>query len=473
MSLSNGVVKEVTIDYFKRGNVRAGKFNRNKAEVGYSQKQFRVGMNAKIVSLSENKEYCTVEFDNGVVREHVKLSTFFIGALSDKEPNVHIEYRVGDKVLQKCGEYAEILEKKADSKVVVRLDGGCIKEVNERWFRKGNVKPDFRKYVKVGDVVLQSCGHSCTVIGINGDKVDVIFDNGLKRFGVNKYSFANGKLSMNSRDNIRVGERVKQSCGEIAEVLELLPDRKCRVRFESGIEVESDRKKFRRGLLDYNKDDAKSKYLGMRIIAKNGIGLELVKYVNSNEIVVKSEDGKVSKTKLSIFLTGSSNLTNSPIRVSDKDIIGMKIKQKCGLVAECIDLREGGNYVIVRYETGYCKSVHRKTFINGDLTLLKSELVLYKTYTNSLGMKYTVIPSNTKSKFNVRFEDDSELEIAMGRVYNNSVYPDKLDYKSGRCVRLKSNKNLMVLSAYFDVQLKRYICIAENEISKERSIIVL
>ena len=474
VSLSNGVIKEVSIEYFKRGNVSSKEYNRvKKAEIGFSQKQFRSGMNAKIISLSEDGILCSVKFDNGVIRKDVSVSSFFNGVLGERDPNVHIDYQVGDRVLQKCGEYAEIIEKKEDNKIVVKLDCGCTKEVTERYFRMGNVKPDFNNHVKVGDTVLQSCGHYCTVISMNGGKVDVMFDNGIKRFGVNKYTFAKGVLPINIKDVIKVGEKIKQSCGEDAEVLELLPDWKCLVRFDSGYEDVVSRKTFRRGLLNYKKEDLQDKYLGMRVIAKNGIELRLIKYISYNNIIVESSDGKTSNTKLPIFLSGSCNLTNKPIKIKDSDILGMKVKQKCGLVAECIELKDGGNYIIVKYENGYCKSVHRKSFLNGSLTLIKSELMLYKTYSNPLGMKYTVFPSSEKNRFNVRFEDNSELVVDMRAVYVNNVYPDKLYRNNGKYVKLKSNNNIIVLNSYFDYKLKKYICVTLNKLTQYRNIIIL
>lgn len=35
---------------------------------------------------------------------------------------------------------------------------------------------------------------------------------------------------------ICVGDRIKQKCGEFAELVVLLPDYKCKVRFDNGVE---------------------------------------------------------------------------------------------------------------------------------------------------------------------------------------------------------------------------------------------
>lgn len=53
---------------------------------------------------------------------------------------------------------------------------------------------------------------------------------------------------------ICVGDRIKQKCGEFAELVVLLPDYKCKVRFDNGVEKICSKQRFIEGVVLWVRD---------------------------------------------------------------------------------------------------------------------------------------------------------------------------------------------------------------------------
>ena len=167
------------------------------------------------------------------------------------------DYSIGTKVYQKCGMYAKIIEYNGGRQIKVLFDNGVVKTVEKDKFMKGALSSTIRdvNWSKVGDKVYQKCGMYAELLEIvDKDTYRVRFDNGDIR-DINRKSFKSGSISKTTKtgkNHYRVGERVKQNCGEYAEVIKLLPNKRCIVKFASGVKRECYCSAFRNGSVSSN-----------------------------------------------------------------------------------------------------------------------------------------------------------------------------------------------------------------------------
>lgn len=383
---------------------------------------------------------------------------------------------IGDRKLQKYNLEATVIEIVGDSRCKIRFDNGVEKEVSFLTFKKGlSSGLIIDKTPKVGDIHKQYLlKMGAKVVSLNGDKTrcSVLLDDGTMIKDVLCYKFLRGDLtrsSGNSHSACRVGDRVLQNCGIYAELIELLPNNKCVVKFDNGCVVNTFRYNFKIGSVSYQSriDFSREKYLGMRVKAKNGIWLTLVEYNNSSNVVVKSEDGKTSKVSLDFFKKGSASLTNSYNRDISKLKKGTKVKQRNDVYAEYIGRDEKGK-LIVKFSNGVVrKGVSKKRFLNGSLNVNSSgstSTLVGKTFANSLGMKYTIAKrftlNNKSRKYLVKWENGLESEATLVGKLGNPT-PSELTNVSGS---IRYNKdNSKVLSSYYDTKLNKYVLIVENK----------
>lgn len=438
---------------------------KKKLEIG--EKVLQCGKEyAELLSIDSDSNICCIRFDSGLIRENVPYSSFKSGrVVSEKSKGINSKGKhdlIGLRVVQKEGYVAEIIELLPNNRCKARFDTGKIKEVSLDYFRRGRVSINDAVRLKVGDSKVQSNGHLCTVLEIKqGRLIDVIYDNGVVRRDVSASHFQSGKLGLNNR--IKVGTRILQKCGAYAEVVKLDPNDKCTVRFDSGVVRENVyRQNFKEGsVAEYPKAE---KYVGLRVVAVNGIGLEILEYNSYNDIVVKSDDGKISKTSITTFNKGSSMLTNSPNIVKERDMLGVVKSQKDGYKAKCVSCE--GKKVTIEYPWGYRKVIGKQMFMSGTSSLAKWETYIGRTCSNKFNMKYYIVSYNN-GLFTVKFEDGSIVECEPVKVYNDNVYHETMLALSGGCVVLQSNKTYSVKKVYFDTKINRYIVLTEKNRVRE------
>lgn len=110
-----------------------------------------------------------------------------------------------------------------------------------------------------------------------------------------------------------VGERIMQNCGEVAEILELLPNAKCKIRFDSGIEKECFNNLFKAGKISnkvaphkhikekvYERHESK-KYIGEIVKQNCGVVAEIIEELPYHRCTVKLDDDTCIKCFISDF----------------------------------------------------------------------------------------------------------------------------------------------------------------------------
>ena len=267
---------------------------------------------------------------------------------------------VGERVLQSCGEYAEIIELLPNRKCRVRFDSGIERECGRTEFLRKIValKPTSKRYV--GERVLQKCGEYAEIIELLPNKRCLIrFDSGFEKICSRK-GFCKGEITRRSRKIINVGDKFLQICGEYAEVVELLPNSKCRVIFDSGLERECKRGQVCSGILS-NKG-VSYRHVGERVLQKCGEWAEIIKLLDGGACRVKFDNGVEVICSRSGFKAGTVSY-----KKFSKRIIGEKVAQNCGAIAELVAF-EKNNECTVKFKDGYTCVVERGRFTKGTVT---------------------------------------------------------------------------------------------------------
>lgn len=198
---------------------------------------------AEIIELLPNY-MCIIKFDNGI-EKLCKRASFSSGVASSKTWNHGTRRYIGERILQNCGEYAEITELLPKQKCRVRFDSGLEKICKRNSFSSGDIPTTSHKRLYVGERVLQNCGEYAEIVELlpNG-RCMVKFDSGVEKL-CTRSDFSSGGVYISSKKRVYVGEKAQQNCGAVAEIVKITEGVLCTVRWEDGSEAEITRASFR------------------------------------------------------------------------------------------------------------------------------------------------------------------------------------------------------------------------------------
>lgn len=181
---------------------------------------------------------CTVRFEDGTVREHIKYVAFQRGAV--KNPNMkqikHYEERIGREHVMQSGQTCKIIRYGGCYDIDVMFEDGNVAK-NRSWnqFLKGLIKNP-SVYDRTGETRIQNCGMEATIIRYgNAKDIDVKFNDGTVSEHRTYVEFKRGSLHPDTRVKYvdRIGETFLFSCGLKGTITNVVSD-KCYVTFEDG-----------------------------------------------------------------------------------------------------------------------------------------------------------------------------------------------------------------------------------------------
>lgn len=205
---------------------------------------------------------------------------------------------VGERILQNCGEYAEIIKLLPKGRCKVRFDSGMEKVCLRSSFSKGTIRTVFRY---VGERILQSCGEYAEIIELLSDnRCKIKFESEVVK-ECDRTEFFRGKVSNIIRDKYCIGDMVKQDCGEYAKIIELLSDGRCIIEFEDGT-----RRKVRKHIFRRGEAQKPRKVYDNRSRKQNcGAIAFLVKRISYEKCIVRFEDGLEIECNAQLYLGGN------------------------------------------------------------------------------------------------------------------------------------------------------------------------
>lgn len=156
------------------------------------------GLDAVITEYIKHSN-CTVRFSNGEVRTGVSYAKLKLGKVLP--PSMQHRSRVGDTYKQECGQYAEVIGDKGVENLTVRFENGLVREhVKLADLKKGTVEPLTRlekiAQEAIGKENLMSCGIKAKIVAYrSATDIDVLFETGELREHVRRQDFKKGAIS--------------------------------------------------------------------------------------------------------------------------------------------------------------------------------------------------------------------------------------------------------------------------------------
>lgn len=163
-------------------------------------------------------------------------------------------------------------------------------------FVNGSIKnPEGNAWKYVGMSKIMNCGMNATIIAYRkAHDIDVVFDDGYTLTNVNFSTFKAGALNnpnVKRTKSNRVGEKIISCQGLEMEIVEYTDAEHIKVKFLfDGTIVDSMYKMFIKGGIKHPTYYQDSK-IGEKYIAKNGLEMEIIAYVNNSDCTVRFEDG--------------------------------------------------------------------------------------------------------------------------------------------------------------------------------------
>lgn len=321
---------------------------------------------------------------------------------------------VGERVLQKCGEYAEIIELLPDNRRCrIRFDSGVEKECLRQGFSKGIISNKGVHYCQVGDKYKQKCGRTAEIFELLPDgRCKVRFESGLEKECF-RSSVVCGSLRDQERSYRYVGEVRMQNCGSKAEIVKLLPRGKCLVRFESGFEKECKRGSFADGSVQDENYFVKE---GDQVFQRCGMNCECIKLLEDAKCLVRFENGVEKVVPRYLFKEGK-------LSHRERSKVGDEVMQTRGYKAKIVKILPNRK-CLIEFEDGNQKECFAYEFRNGRVLNDKAEPNCFRH--NKYGMKYTIKHLEGDLR-ELTFEDGSNV-VVEGKVDNR--YPSYI--KGGR-----------------------------------------
>lgn len=355
---------------------------------------------------------------------------------------------VWERILQKCGEYAEITELLSNNRCLVRFDSGVERECSRHEFARKAVSNNLVKGRYVGERVLQKCGEWAEVIELLPTKYCVVrFDNGVTKTCLSS-SFIRGVVCSTSLSSRYVGERILQNYGEYAEIIELLPKGKCKVKFDSGTIRVCERGQFKLGGVSALKR-LSNVCIGMRVKQVCGEYAEVIELLPKGWCRVKFDSGVIRKCSKSVFESGDLSYSSK----RSKKYVGDRVQQQYEEWAELIELLPSGK-CRVRFDNGFEKVCCKSTFSKGRLTSRDiSKRFIGEKVMQHCGVLAELVRYASNGRCIIRLEDGSETECFSHMFKKGSVLPNFIVGGSNKY----THTGEIVLSLYFDVSIKRYV----------------
>lgn len=222
------------------------------------------------------------------------------------------KYVVGYEYTNKQGLNAKVVEYRGRKDITVEFEDGCRKKTTGSYIKNGfPLHPTFGK-VKVGDTFPCKSGDYVTVVEVlksgmvkikwasNGEEATRALSH--VKDGINK----NPKYK-----EVCVGDKIVCHSGETVTVVQAGAYHDIVVEYEDGFQLKTDRGCCRSGRIRRLWADDK---IGYKFTTNSGWVGEIVEYNNAFDVLVKWQDGSMSRETTANIQSGSIKPLNQPIK---------------------------------------------------------------------------------------------------------------------------------------------------------------
>lgn len=196
--------------------------------------------------------------------------------------------RIGEEAIATNGMKMKITEYVSSSNItIVFEDGVTVYNKNYVDFRRGKI--GYPKEDKIGKSAIANCGLKMTVVAYSKySDIDIMFEDGTLVEHIRYGAFEKGEVAYPK--NQRVGETVSARNGMKLTIIEYRNAGDIDVQFEDGTIVKNRRyTEFISKCIGYPRPCR----IGEKMIANNGMEMQIIAYHNSRNIDVQFEDGTI------------------------------------------------------------------------------------------------------------------------------------------------------------------------------------
>lgn len=199
----------------------------------------------------------TVRFEDGTVVKKKQYGNFLKGTIGNPSvvgsrtyARVNGVSRIGESVMQKCGQKATIVEYKDYHNIAICFeDGTVVQGRSYKVFLKGEIYNPCLYGERIGESRMQRCGQMATIVECpNSRNITVKFDDGTLVSGLQYNNFLKGVIgNPNAKGTYayarkhgknRIGESRMMNCGQIATIIKYENSHNIAVCFEDGTVVD-------------------------------------------------------------------------------------------------------------------------------------------------------------------------------------------------------------------------------------------
>ncbi len=288
---------------------------------------------------------------------------------------------IGQSKMMHCGMKCTVIKDNGYDDIAVQFEDGTIKKCTRQGFNKGSIlNPSLKRKISIkGKSNTMSNGMKCTVIEDNGyDNISVQFEDGTIKNNCTRYNFFSGKITNPSlrrgytcsRKYSIQGKSKVMSNGMKCTIIEDNGRDDIIVKFEDGYITKSSRYNFNKGKIA-NPNFIKGSVLGQSALMRCGMRCTVVEDKSSRDITVKFEDGTLVKHIRRDYFKNKSianpKLGKNFSRVINNSIKGNSKIMKSGLRCTVIE-DMGKNKITVQFEDGKIKkNCSRDSYFKGSI----------------------------------------------------------------------------------------------------------
>lgn len=205
IKFDDGTIRcNVSYASFKKGEIaKKSKADTTKERLGQIN-IMNCGSKATIIVYRSSTDI-DVQFENGVVRKHVTYHSFVVGEIAPLSANDRANKRLGERKMMNCGQPATIVEYVNSRDITVQFDDGVkCEHVTYYSFTKQCIQhPNYDTTLvrhatsRIGEKRVMNCGIVCVISAYrSATDIDVLFDNGVMRTGVEYSQFKKGQIAL-------------------------------------------------------------------------------------------------------------------------------------------------------------------------------------------------------------------------------------------------------------------------------------
>lgn len=263
------------------------------------------GLKATIIAYRHAADI-DVQFENNAIRKHMAKTNFMRGEIAPTKDRTKTKY-IKETRTMRCGLKATVIEYRNSTDIDVQFENGIIRQhMTMSSFKRGAIKdiPPKTKEDYIGMVKTMTCGMKAKIIEYRGIRdIDVEFEDHTIRKHVRMSNFKNGsisplhKLSNEENEQTYVNTTRMMKCGLKATLIKYRHSKDIDVRLENNeIRKHTSLSCFLQGAIspkNHRQDLGKKKYLNLTLTMRCGMKATIIEYRKHDDIDVRFEDNTV------------------------------------------------------------------------------------------------------------------------------------------------------------------------------------